>query len=337
MQTTVLFPFSAYWWFYTLFTLFVLSLLAVDLGLAHRKSHSISFREASIWSFFWVSLALAFNLFLYYFSVSMFLRDARLSTLPAFHASQSAMRIALEFLAGYLTEYSLSVDNIFVFVVVLRYFAIPAMHQHRVLFFGILGALVFRGLFIAAGALVIDLPGVKELLGLFLVITGVKMAVQSELEVEPEKNPVLKLIRRFFPVSNQFHGRYFLVRHEGKMYLTPLLVALLFLEMTDVLFAMDSVPAIFGLTREPLIVYTSNVFAILGLRSMYFMLIGAMDKFHLLNYGLSVVLAFVGLKMALLDRWFGGHFPIGLSLGIIMASITIAAVLSFLFPKKEKS
>ncbi len=336
MASTTLFPFSDYWWFYTLFTFFVVSLLALDLGLAHRKSHSISFREAAAWSLFWVSLALVFNLFLYFYASWTFQKDPRLLAITGFQASRSAASVALEFLAGYLTEYSLSVDNIFVFVVVLRYFGIPSMHQHRVLFFGILGALIFRGIFIAAGSLVIDLPGVKELLGLFLVFTGIKMVKESEVHVEPEKNPVLRLIRRFFPVSNHLHGRHFLIRQDGRTHITPLLVALIFLEMTDVLFAMDSVPAIFGLTREPLIVYTSNVFAILGLRSMYFMLTGAMDKFHLLNYGLSVVLAFVGLKMAILDRFFGGHFPIGISLGIITVSIGAAAILSFVFPKKEK-
>lgn len=333
--TVLLFPFDQYWWFYGIFTLAVLALLALDLGIANRKAHTISFREATAWSLFWITLALAFNFFLYYFSRFQLPLDERLTALPGFNANKASMQVALEFLAGYLTEYSLSVDNIFVFIVVLRYFAIPTKYQHQVLFYGILGALVFRGLFIATGSLVIDLPWVKELLGAFLVFTGVKLALQSDVGVEPDKNPVLRLIRRLFPVTEQLHGNHFVIREGRRIWITPLLVTLIFLEMTDILFAMDSVPAIFGLTREPLIVFTSNVFAILGLRSMYFMLVGAINKFHLLNYGLAVVLSFVGIKMIFLDRWFGGHFPIGISLSIIIGTIGLSAILSFIFPKKN--
>ena len=220
-------------------------------------------------------------------------------------------------------------------MVVLTYFRVPAAYQHRVLFFGILGALVFRGIFIALGAALLQFEWVVWLFGAFLVFTGLKMmSGGDEAPVEPHERWVIRQFRKRFPVTGGFHGHHFFVLHEGRLHATPLFICLLFLEMTDILFAVDSVPAIFGLTREPFVVFTSNVFAILGLRNLYFLLAGAVDKFHYLKYGLGVVLAFVGLKMTVLNRLWHGHFPISWSLGIIVGVIAVSIILSLLFPKK---
>jgi tellurite resistance protein TerC len=328
-----LFPFGEYWWFYAGFTAFVFVLLALDLGIFHRQAHTVSIKEASVWSVVWVTLALSFNAAFYFYMLHRFPQEARLMAVPGFDPEHAARTTALQFLAGYITEYSLSVDNIFVFVVVLNYFAIPTRLQHRVLFFGILGAVVFRGLFIALGALLLQFEWVVWIFGGFLVFTGVRMMFAAEKGVEPEENAIIRLFRRYVPVTPQLEGAHFVVKHEGRVHATPLLIALLFLEMTDIVFAVDSVPAIFALTGEPLVVFTSNIFAILGLRNLYFMLRGAIDKFHMLKYGLGIVLVFVGLKMVLLNRLFHGHFPIEWSLGFIVGVIGLSIVLSLLFPK----
>lgn len=303
-------------------------LLLVDLGVFHRQAHEISVREAAGWTAAWVTLALFFNYGFYRYMLAVFPHDARLLALPGFDALAEARRSALEFLAGYVVEYSLSVDNIFVFVVLLSYFRVPAKYQHRVLFFGILGALVFRGLFIAAGALLLRLEPIVWLFGAFLVYTGLRVMLVADAEQVPtEENVVIRLFRRVVPVTGAHEGR-FLVPVDGRLYATPLLITLLSVELTDIVFAVDSVPAIFALTHEPLIVFTSNVLAILGLRSLYFLLRGAVDRFHLLKYGLGIVLVFVGLKMTLLNRLYGGHFPIALSLAIIVGVIAVAVLLS---------
>ncbi len=332
-----LFPFAAYWPFYAGFLLLVFVLLAVDLGVFHRRAHTVSIREAAAWSVVWVTLAMLFNLAFYAYMRWHFPIDARLMAVPGFDPAAAARETALEFLAGYVVEYSLSVDNIFVFVVVLTYFAVPAAYQHRVLFFGILGALVFRGIFIALGAALLQFEWVVWLFGAFLVFTGAKMMTGGgEGPVEPHERWVIRQFRKRFPVTGGFHGHSFFVRHDGRLHATPLFVCLLFLEMTDILFAVDSVPAIFGLTREPFVVFTSNVFAILGLRNLYFLLAGAVDKFHFLKYGLGVVLVFVGLKMTVLNRLWHGHFPISWSLGIIVGVIVVSIALSLLFPKQAQ-
>jgi tellurite resistance protein TerC len=222
------------------------------------------------------------------------------------------------------------VDNIFVFVLVLRYFSIPAPYQYRVLFYGILGALVFRAAFIALGAVLLQFHWVVWLFGAFLVVTGVRMAFSSEDAVEPDRNVVIRLVRRWLRVTPTFRGQRFIVREGGRLWATPMLVALLCLEATDIVFAIDSVPAIFALTREPFIVFTSNIFAILGLRSMYFMLGGAVDRFHLLRYGLAAVLVFVGFKMTWLDWVYGGKFPIVWSLAIIAVALAASVIASLL-------
>jgi tellurite resistance protein TerC len=328
-----LFPFAEYWWFYVSFAGFVLLLLALDLGVFHRQAHEVSFREAAIWSVVWVTLALGFNFLLYQYVLWKFPQDSRLLAISGFDPSGAAWRVSLEFLTGYIVEKSLSVDNVFVFVLVFRYFAIPAKYQHRVLFYGIIGALIFRAIFIALGSALMQYHWIVVIFGAFLIFTGVKMMCAPEKGVEPDKNLLIRLFRRFVPITSELHGQRFFVWSNGVLYATPLFVALLFLEATDVIFAVDSVPAIFALTSEPLIVFTSNIFAILGLRALYFMLAGAVDKFHMLKYGLAVVLIFVGLKMVWLNDLFGGKFPISLSLAIITAVIATSVVLSLVFPK----
>jgi tellurite resistance protein TerC len=331
MNPITLFPFADYWWFYGLFTLFVLALLALDLGVFHRKAHAVGVKEAFIWTTVWVSLALAFCAGLYYYAQWKFPLDPRLIGLD--HAAL-ARQTGLEFLAGYVIEASLSVDNIFVFVVVLGYFAIPPQYQHRVLFYGILGALFFRAIFISLGAVLMQFHWVIYLFGGFLILTGIKILFAPEKPIEPDKNPVLRLLRRLMPVTTELHGNKFLVRANGLWHATPLLVCLVFIEVSDIVFAVDSVPAIFALTREPLIVFTSNAFAILGLRSLYFLLAGVMHKFRFLKYGLGLVLTFVGLKMVWLNEAFGGKFPIAWSLGIIGALLATSIAASLAIPAR---
>ena len=331
----VLFPFSDYWWLYSIFTLVVLGLLALDLGVFHRDAHEVRFREAAGWCAVWVTLALLFNVGLYMYSLWAFPQDPRLMAIPGFDPGGAAKQAALEFLSGYLVEYSLSVDNIFVFVLVLGYFAVPMKYQHRVLFYGILGALIFRGIFISIGAALMQFHWIIVIFGVFLIFTGVNMALSSGEAVNPEKNFVIRMVRRFFRITTNFHEHHFFVRKEGALWATPLLAALLCLEASDIVFAIDSVPAIFALTKEPFIVFTSNIFAILGLRSLYFMLGGAVEKFHLLRFGLAAVLVFVGLKMVWLDHWYGGKFPITTSLLIISLCLGISIAASLKFPKSD--
>ncbi len=334
MTTAVtLFPFADYWWFYGAFTLFVLGVLALDLGVFHRDAHEVGFKEALGWSIFWVGLALAFGWGFYQYALYKFPLDPRLAGLD--HAAL-AKQSGLEYLTGYVVEKSLSVDNIFVFVVVFSYFAIPAKYQHRVLFWGILGALVFRIIFISLGAVLMQFHWVIWVFGGFLILTGIKILFAPEKPIEPEKNPLIRLLRKLLPVTPQLEGQKFLVRKEGVLHATPLLVCLVFIELTDIVFAVDSVPAIFALTKEPLIVYTSNVFAILGLRAMFFMLAGVMHKFRLLKYGLGLVLIFVGLKMVWLNDAFGGKFPITWSLGIIGSVIAASVILSLVIPTRPE-
>jgi tellurite resistance protein TerC len=334
-EPVLLFPFGEYWWFYAAFLALVLVLLALDLGVFHRRAHTVSFKEAAMWSVVWIGLALAFLGGFYLFMLSRLPHDPRLTAVAGFDARAAAQRAALEFLAGYVVEYSLSVDNIFVFVVVLTYFGVPTRLQHRVLFFGILGALIFRAIFIGLGALLLRFEWVLVAFGVFLVYTGFKMMFTEDKEVDPESNAIIRQFRRLVPVTSEMHGHKFFLKKDGNLQATPLFVALLFLEMTDIVFAVDSVPAIFALTREPLIVFTSNIFAILGLRNLYFLLRGAIDKFHMLKYGLGIVLIFVGAKMTFLNKLYGGHFPITLSLGIIVSVIAISVALSLMFPKKN--
>ena len=330
-----LFPFADYWWFYGGFIIFVLLMLALDLGVFNRKAHEVSFKEASIWSGVWVTLALVFNFLLYKYSLWKFPQDARLTAIPGFDAEFEAWNVSIEFLTGYIVEKSLSIDNIFIFVLVFAYFAIPAKYQHRVLFYGIIGALFFRAVFIAMGSALMQFHWVIYLFGAFLIITGIKMMFAGEEKIEPEKNFLIRIFKKFMPVTHTLDGKNFFTKIGDRIHATPLFIALLFLEATDIIFAVDSVPAIFAITDEPLIVFTSNIFAILGLRSMYFMLAGVIDKFYLLKYGLAIVLIFVGLKMVWLNDLFGGKFPISWSLGIIFGVIFVSVTASLIFPRKE--
>jgi tellurite resistance protein TerC len=324
------FPFADYWWFYLAFAGFVMALLALDLGVFHRKAHAVSFREASVWSVIWIGLALAFNFAFYHYAAWKFARDPRLLQIPGFDPESASRQVGLEFLTGYVVEKTLSLDNIFVFVVVFTFFAIPAIYQHRVLFYGIGGALVFRAIFIALGSALLQYHWVILLFGALLILTGLKMMFAPAKKIDPARNPLIRLFRRFVPVTSELHGQRFFTRLQGVLYATPLFVALLFVEISDIVFAIDSVPAIFALTREPMIVFSSNVFAILGLRSLYFLLAGAVERFALLKYGLAVVLVFVGLKMVWLNEAFGGKFPISWSLGIIALVITASIICSLL-------
>jgi tellurite resistance protein TerC len=319
----VLFPFAEYWWFYAGFTAFVLGLLALDLGVFHRDAHVVSFRESLTWSIVWIAIALLFNYGFFVYASAQF-------------GPAEGERLGLEFLTGYLIEKSLAVDNIFVFVLVFAYFAIPLKYQHRVLFYGILGALLFRAIFIALGSVLMQYSLVVIVFGALLIITGVKMLWAPEHKIEPDKNPVVKLVRRWMPVTSELHGQKFLVTLAGRWHATPLFVALVFLEMSDVIFAVDSVPAIFAISREPLIVFTSNVFAILGLRAMYFLLAGAVERFHMLKYALAFTLIFVGLKMVWLNDAFGGKFPITWSLGIIAGLLTFGVLGSIWNTRAER-
>ena len=313
----LVFSFAEFWWIYVAFTALVLVLLALDLGVFHRRAHVVSFRESLGWSIVWVTLALVFNYGFYLYASSVV-------------GPEAGRQAGLEFLTGYLVEKSLAVDNIFVFVLVFNYFGIPPLYQHRVLFYGVLGALVFRGVFIGVGAFLMQYHLVVLLFGLFLLVTGLRLLWSPEHEIAPDRNPLIRLFRRFVPVTPGLHGPRFVVHLGGRWHATPLLVALLFLEMSDIIFAVDSVPAIFAVSREPLIVYMSNVFAILGLRAMYFLLADAFRRFYLLKYALALILVFVGLKMTWLNSAYGGKFPIEWSLGIIATLLVGGVVASML-------
>ncbi len=302
--------------FWILFNLFVLAMLALDLGVLSRRSHRAGFREALAWSGVWIALAAAF------------------AVLELFWHGRTQ---ALQFVTGYVIELSLSVDNLFVFLVIFRYFKVPDQYQHKVLFWGILGALLMRGVFIVAGVgLIRRFSWITYAFGALLVYSGLKLLRQGETEIHPEKNPVLRLFRRAFPVTKEYVGGQFFTRRfvaqRNGLYATPLLVVLLVVETSDILFAVDSIPAVLAITLNAFIVYTSNVFAILGLRSMYFALAGMMDLFHYLHYGLSVVLIFIGLKML------GSHYvniPTGWALTIVLFVLGASILASLLNPQKK--
>jgi tellurite resistance protein TerC len=345
MTNLLLFPIADYWWFYGLFTLFVLGMLALDLGVFHRHAHDVSIKEASTWSVVWISLALLFGYGFWQYAqwklpqyppllAALAAQGVTDPTAIALEAGRLANQSALEFLTGFVVEKSLSVDNIFVFVVVFSYFAIPSKYQHKVLFYGILGALIFRIIFISVGAALMQYEWVIWIFGGFLVLTGFKILFAPEKPIEPEKNPVIRLLKKILPVTPKLEGEKFFLRKSGVLHATPLFVCLVFVEITDIVFAVDSVPAIFAITKEPLIVFTSNIFAILGLRALFFLLAGVMHKFWALKYGLGVILIFVGLKMVWLNHAFGGKFPITWSLGIIGALLALAVAVSLAFPKK---
>jgi tellurite resistance protein TerC len=296
-------------WLWIGFNAAVVIMLALDLGVLHRRARKVSLKEAALWSSAWVGLALLFNLAIYFWM---------------------GKEPALEFLAGYLIEKSLSIDNIFVFVLLFSYFSVPDQFQHRVLFWGVLGALLMRAALIAAGAaLLAKFHWVIYLFGGFLVITGLKMALSRGEPVDPADNVVLRLFRRLMPVSDEYDGARFLTRRNGVLHATPLLMVLVLIEFTDLIFAVDSIPAIFAVTRDPFLVYTSNVFAILGLRALYFLLAAVVGLFRFLKLGLAAVLAFVGVKMLLAEIY---PIPITVSLAVVAAVLAVSIVLSLLYP-----
>ena len=296
---------------WVIFGVIVVGMLALDLGILSRKPHEIKFREAAIWSAIWISLAMMFNAWIYF---------------------EFGSQKALEFTTGYLLEEALSVDNIFVFIILLSSFAVPKIYQHRVLFWGVIGAIVMRAIFIGAGAaLVSRFHWIMYVFGGILIITGIKLMTQGDdHDPHPERNPIYKLARRMIPAVPEYHGKAFTIVKDGKRYATPLLLVLIAIEATDVVFAVDSIPAIFAITTDPFIVYTSNIFAILGLRSMYFLLAGVIDKFHYLKYGLATVLLFVGVKMVIAE-WY--KLPIVASLVVIAALLALSVIASMIWPK----
>ncbi len=297
------------WWIF--FGVFILAMLALDLGVFNRKTHVIQMKEALLWTSFWVTLALLFGAGIYFFYG---------------HGK------AIEYVTAYLIEYSLSIDNLFVFMLIFRYFDVPRAYEHKALFWGILLALITRAVFIFAGvALISNFHWVMYIFGAFLIVTGIKMALNKQTEVHPDKNIAIRLLRYVMPVSKNFSGAKFFVREGGVRFATPMLAVLLALETTDILFAIDSIPAVLAISQDPFIVYTSNVFAILGLRSLFFAISGLMRLFHLLHYGLASILSFVGVKMLIADFF---HVPVGISL-LIIASILIASIISsVVWPEK---
>jgi tellurite resistance protein TerC len=292
------------------FNIFVLAMLALDLGVIHRKAHVVQIKEALGWTAIWITLALLFNLGIYFWR---------------------GPEPALEFLTGYLIEKALSVDNIFVFLLIFSSFDVPVLYQHRVLFWGILGALIMRALFIAMGITLIEkVHWVIYIFGGFLILTGIRIALQKEKEIRPEKNPVLRIFRRFMPISDRYENGKFFLKKEERYFATPLFIVLLVVETTDIVFAVDSIPAILAITIDPFIVYTSNVFAILGLRALYFALAGMMRLFEYLHYGLSAILVFVGVKMLVASIW---KIPIGIALGMIAGILLISVGASIIRQK----
>ena len=299
--TTSLFPFSMFWPHYLGFCVFVMIVLAVDLGVFHKDAHKVSFKESAIWSVIWVGLSLLFNLGFYFFSRWHFETHPDLLP-PGVLPEVLAHQVSLEFLTGYLIEKALSVDNLFVFAVVFSFFGIPQKYQHRVLFFGILGAIVFRGIFIALGSVLMQYHIVVYILGGFLIFTGLKMVFTKDEPMDPSSNAITRWMSRVLPVTADFHEQKFLVKIKSKWMVTPLFVALMFIEMTDVVFALDSVPAIFAITKEPLIVFTSNMFAILGLRALYFMLADIFRQISFAQIWPSFRLDFRRCKNGLLEQ-----------------------------------
>lgn len=300
-------------WGWGLFNLFVLLMLALDLGVFHRKAHKVEMKEALTWSAVWIGMALLFNVWVYF---------------------QLGPQPGLEFLTGYVVEKSLSVDNIFVFLMIFAYFRVPDAYKHKVLFWGIIGALIFRAIFIFAGVALLErFHWLVFVFGGFLILTGIKMALVHDKKIEPEKNPLIKGFRKIMPVTEGYEGDKFFVKRGLKRYATPLFLVLIFVEFTDIIFALDSIPAILAITKDPFLVYTSNVFAILGLRALFFALEGLMGLFKYLSYGLAAILAFVGGKM--IYNGLGNKFPIGPSLIIIVSILLISIIASLMNRDRE--
>ncbi len=345
MSLPTIFLFSEYWLFYLIFIGLVFAVLLIDLGVFNRDTHAISIKESVIWSLIWVTLAIVFNIFFYFFaqekSIQWFMTHP--SFIPTGMTADTAgiaqgKNFGLEFFTGYIIEKVLAADNIFVFVMIFKFFSTPLKFQHKILFFGILGALFFRAIFITIGAALIEYEWVLIVFGIFLILTGIKMIFSKESQIDPNKNLLIRLLNKTSRVSSKTYeeikGQFF-VKENGKIFVTVLFLTLVFIEFSDIVFAIDSVPAIFAITKEPLIVFTSNIFAILGLRSLYFILANLVEKFEYLKYGLSVILIFVGVKMAWLNHAFNGKFPISFSLLFIFVVLFICIAISLIKNKKK--
>ena len=299
--------------YWAIFGAIVVLALAIDLGIFHREAHVVRMKEAAVWTSIWASLALGFNAFIYY----------------RFGAVRAA-----EFLQGWLLEYALSVDNVFVFLVVFRYFRVPQEHLHRVLFWGIIGAVISRGFFIAVGAVIITrFHWVMYILGAFLVYTAIRILMQKDSEIDPAKNFALRLARRIFRTTEEYEGQKFLIRRNGQLWATPLLIVLFVVEMSDIVFAVDSIPAIFGVTTDVFIVFTSNIFAILGLRSLFFLIEGLVAKLRFLKIGVALILAFIGVKILIKGLY---EIPVAVSLGVLASVLAVSAIASLLIPPAKQ-
>ncbi len=334
-QTVHIFPFAEFWPLYTFFVIVIALLLWLSLRLNAARVHEVSIREATITALSWFGVALLFNVMLYLFTWWRLEQHPEIVTALGGTADSLARRTALEFLSGYLVEKSLAVDNLFVFLVIFRFFSVAAQYQQRVLFYGLFGALLFRAIFIAMGAVMMEIPLVVIFFGLFLMYQGFQVLKGDDPEMDPEKNRILRFLNRYLPVSSAMAGEKFFIREAGRWMVTPLFVTLVFVEITDIMFAFDSVPAIFGLTKEPMVVFTSNIFAVIDLRALYFLLAAFISRFHYLNYGLSFVLVFIGAKMAIFDELLHIRLPTELSLLIVLGLIVGAIVLSLVKPPKE--
>lgn len=329
----ILFPFADYCWVYAGFIVFVLAALTLDLGVFHKNAHEVEFKEASIWTAVWTAFAILFSYLLYFFAQYRFSTHVSYSTISGFHPESQARASAMEFLTSFFVEKSLAIDNVFVFTVVFAYFGIPKIYQHRILIWGILGALFFRGILIAMASVFMKYHWLILMFGAVLIVTGIKMFFTGTKQKDLENNFIIRQLRKFLRVHPQLDGQKLFIKKAGLIYVTPLFLALAFIELSDIIFAVDSIPAIFAITKEPLIVFTSNIFAILGLRSMYFMLAGIIDKFVYIKYGLASVLIFVGLKMVWLNEEFDGKFPVHWSLGIILLLVTASIITSIVFDR----
>jgi tellurite resistance protein TerC len=329
-----IFPFIDFWPVYLFFSLGVAVLLWGSLRTVYKKTHEVSIREATVSALSWFGIAMLFNLTFYLFTLWYLGRNPQVTEAFGVPADVLARQTALEFLSGYLVEKSLAVDNLFVFIVIFRFFSIPSQFQQRVLYYGLFGALVLRAIFIAMGAAVMEIELIVHLFGVFLMYQGISVLRGKEPEIDPQKNRTLRLLHKLLPVSNSLEGERFFVRHAGKLMATPLFLALVFVEITDIMFAFDSVPAIFGLTREPLVVFTSNIFAVIDLRALYFLLAAFIWRFHFLNVGLSLVLVFIGAKMAFLEYALGAPVPTEISLLIVLGLILGSIILSLAKPAK---
>lgn len=328
-----IFPFDQYWWFYASFCGGVVAMLYLSIRLFHKDPKAVTASEAAWSALSWFGVAMAFNVFFYFFT------GWRLESAPGIALDRGvtnqalAFSTALEFLTGYVVEKALAVDNLFVFIVIFRFFGIPNQFQYRVLFYGLFGAIVLRAIFIGIGSFVMSIHAVVVLFGIFLIYQGTQVLIGKDEEMDPKNNFVLRTLNKYLPVSANLDGQKFFTLENGKRVATPLLIVLIFIELTDVMFAFDSVPAIFGLTKEPLVVFTSNIFAVIDLRALYFLLAAFIDRFYLLNYGLGCVLIFIGAKMSFLDWLFNGKFPTFPSLLIVFMLIGGSIGLSLVRPK----